>query len=1160
MKQYITNKANHVRLLSIVLTASLFTVFSCTDEYEKADKNHNFSMEMSTRAGETVAELMPSMRLFTFYEGTPNDKKFREEVLNITWSNDKLTAQVEVGKWNMAMVSNPNGGTIIKPTTANVMSKLPLYKYEPTVSNGKSSDAHEIYLENKLTPDITSGGSHTMSAQLNRTVAKVELIIRKTTPNFKLSAAGGNHTIKLHNIPSTISYSGDLLPNKTAPDTLAAPLQAPIILEDAGNGSYKASTITFIIPAHRGDAYASANPIDTTLLKMNVTVDLERSGGSRFEKQVQIEKVAQCNRILRVYIDVNDGIEFNTEILNWEGVDVNSTVGKGYQNWLYVKKGATGNGLSWSDALPDINTAITKAQALTAATKKVNGILVAGGETLAYNESLNIPADIKIYGGWKGESGTELASTANSNDVYASVNRNLAIYKVRLSAGTGKVSLATNNSVLDGFIISGTGSGNSLVEVTNASAWLNAVEIDQQTSIATTYALSISNGVGTNILVSRNNKGVSVTGNGKLVNATIANNTASSVFSGILVNSIYWSNNGTVVTTGTINYCAFEGMNIPTGTNYPINTVNNAWFTSANIPGPHFNQTVNTSVPYYAVSTLTPNRAPQLGRGDQTSFDEVTVLMLDANKQDINGNPRHHNGTDIGCYESTAAQKGFEFRWNMKDIYISPKVEIESDHLALLFDNSENIYVEWVVEDFQIISNRYSVVSGTTSGSGNTKNLGSFKLKSGSTVNTSFADLNCGSLVLKCTNIDKSYFPNVPMTVYQSPAIPKVWTAGYAGSFHRWNETGPRYVFGTNSGDWTARIISGHDWIKIDGESRPTVPDADTEVEETFGGAVTGKGNIIFRVGMKSTLPSPTSNPRYGLISITRTVGGETGVALFFVRQGEKADYLYLPTDKRDAYNKNKSRHETGREYASKFAVFNMTDPNGRFDASGVLLPKKGGGFVDYPSKTGYYFKWNDLKAYYPDNSISGTDIGNTNTSSYWANTDFNDDREICPPGYHTPTDPEWVHSYFLNRVTANFDTFSGTEGADGTTFVWGRLADGYFDKYAGYGDREVGTGPDRATEGLLMYNDFNNASVFFPTATRRTTGSSIEGGTNKIAWYFTASPKGSNSDGNRYKNNTNVAWGTHSYGTGATGHLGMSCTPLYKYNAASIRCVSDEK
>ena len=1147
MRQYRSGKARLARLLTVVLTTSLLTVLSCSDETERTDKAHNLSMSFSTRAGETGTDLVPTTRLFNFHPAGPNENKFYQEVLNLKRSDNTIKANVEAGQWNMALVANPYGGTIIAPEVGTHISQQPLYKYVPTYVEGvQTTNAHELFLDNQLV-SITGNTDQSITAQLNRTVARVDLIIKKTTPNFKTVSA--KHKIKLRHIPSTISYTGDFLPSAAAPDTLPKGLEAPITLNAVNSSYYEGSeTITFIIPAHRGAAVSG----ELVGVKMGVEVILERTGGTMFDKQEQISVVAECNKILQVEITVNDGLEFKTNILNWEAVDMKSDVGAGYQNWLYVKHGVNGNGLTWSDPLPSINAAITKAQVLNGmgADKKVNGILVAGGSSLVYNEGLDIPEGIKIYGGWKGTAGTELAYNNIEGPYTAPVEaRNLSTHKAVINLGSNMVQLTKANAVLDGFIIQGAAAGNTnVVTVSNPAAWINAIEIkNNQNTSGTALMLSGNNTTATNILVCNNTRGVNIGAGTKLVNATIVKNNTASTFAGTLLNSVYWGNPGTPTISGTINYCAFNGTHttMPAGTNYPIHASNNtAWIVQGSaIPGPHF---TDANSNYTAVS----NRSPMLGRGDEDVFTgAITGKMPLANKTDIDGNPRSYETIDIGCYESPGVLKGFEFRWNMTDVYISTKKLIVSDHPALLYDNAEGAYVEWKIEA-NPTGSLFTVADGSpTSGAGTGTTLGYFHFKSGATANTGNNDKLCGTVKFTSENLGV-YLPEETKNVYQTPGTSKVWNEGYAGSFHRWDETGPRYISGTNSGVWIARIISGHEWIKIDGRSRPTVVDGDVEVEETFGGVVRGDGPIIFRVGMKSTLPRQDSDPRYGLISITRTVSGVTGNALFFVRQGEKADYLYGPDDDRVAPYKNSSgtviRTEYGREFASKFTVYNMTDPQGRFNAAGQTLSNRGGGFVDYPSKGGYYFKYNDLRAFYPDTSPSGTVIGTSYQNTAWSTS-----REVCPEGYHTPTEPEFTHSYFLNRPLHYYRNGD----ADGTTFVWGRLADGYFDKYATSGSYTYGSGINKAHFGLLMYNDYNNASVFFPITGRRTTSNTIADGTSR-AWYWTSSSRTYSDPGTDpaqpYKTNSDEGWATHC----GNNHLGMSCTQMFKRQGGNVRCV----
>ncbi|MDR0765424.1 MAG: hypothetical protein LBF09_00600 [Odoribacteraceae bacterium] len=1129
MKKY----HSHQRWTRVILAILLLGIAGASCKREKPGENgetsYNLTLRMGAYSTPASAGIIPATRLFAFNRKT-GDTRFSEEILNLSRTATGLSARVKAGDWNIAMIAPASASsTFLLPSGGKNMELTPLYKYVPTVDplTGKSSNADELF--NAREPvSIEVDRQTTISTRLDRNVAMIEIIINRATANFDKAAT--DHVIELHRVPSTISYTGALLPDRHSPDTLPDThfLRARVKLADhpTASGYLHSDTARFIIPAHRGGDFLVANPTDTTTLKMLLRVNLQRTGGSRFIKSKEIPLVTKCNRVLRVNVNVNDGIAFITEVLPWENVDLSATVGEPYTNWLYVKRGATGNGQSWNDALPDISTAINKALVLRSHSIPLNGILVAGGSAVgAYEEAFTVPSGIKIFGGWAGTPGTELPA-ADSSAPYTSTRRDLAACKAIVSPPSGGINLDADSTVLDGFIIRGA-TGNAVpLLVNHSSAWVNAVEV-LDNPVTSGYALVLTAGTGTNILVADNDGGVVLGTNATLVNATIANNASSSSFLGKLQNAVYWGNSGTPVTGSDVEYSAFDGTTPPSGLqNIAINAGNTAWFsTSETIPGPHFNL---SSAPRYAVSTVTPNRSPLLGRGNGKRFDAVTAAMTV--KKDIDGNPRHNENTDIGCHEGLGSAVGFQLRWDMTSIYISTKENNESEHPALLFNNTEGALVKWWVSAKSITSSRYSLVSGHVSGEGNADDLGHFKLKSAK-ANTENYSVFCGQVTLHSNLGD--YLPDVTIDVYQTPGKSVPWTSGYVGSFHRNSEVEERVIFGSNSGAWTARIVSGVAWIKIDNHPRGY---NNGIVESTFDGAVSGSGDIHFRVGMKSTLP-PGEPPRYGLISISR--GG--GAALFFVRQGEEADYLYGPEAQ------GRTKKPDGRPDAIKFSPYNLTDPLGRFNADGVPLGTNGGAFVDYPSKTGYFFKFSDTRAFYPDNSINGTKL----TSSYTQTWDASGNP--CPPGYHVPTNPEFVESYFMNENIN--EAFSG---GNKTTFLWGRIADGYFDKYSASGARECGTGPDRATEGLLIYNDYNNASVFFPMAGKRVTDSpgnkffdrtGTDGGGRYVQWTMTSTEQ-----------NSNKVYVTHSFGSGTTGHIGMSCAvnDTRKSEAVSIRCVKD--
>ncbi|MDR2130720.1 MAG: hypothetical protein LBP56_06085 [Odoribacteraceae bacterium] len=1115
----------------------IFSIVSCVvidacrrDELHEKRTNPNLFLRMSAYDTPGYAEIIPDTRLFLFYKGTGNDMRFRRELLNITRTSSHLSTRVEAGDWYLALVAPPRPSSLLLPRAGLDMAKTPLYKYDPTIDTltGKSSNAEEIFIANAPVT-IHENQETALATRLNRNIAMVEIIVRKATANFNKAAV--DHTIELHHVPSTVSYTGALLPDKHAPDTLPATnyLRARVKLENhpTESGYLCADTVRFLIPAHRGSDFLAANPIDTITLKMLVRVNFQRTGGSRFIKSKEIPAVAKCNHILRVGINVNDGLLFSTETLPWEEVNISGTVGENYSNWLYVKQGSTGSGQSWRDPLPDITTAIATANTLRARAIPVHGILVAGGTTTGvYQEAFSIPAGTRIFGGWKGTPGTELSSTDRFAP-YTSAHRDLAASKAIITPVDRGILLEADSTVFDGFIVRGVTGNIVPLTLNKTSAWINAVELRDNTSTAA-HALALAAGIATNILVADNSKGISLASAATLVNATVVNNAAASTFAGKFINSVYWGNAGDVPTGGTIQYSAFTApQSLPGLNNFAINAMNTAWFTSSDtIPGPHFNLAAS---PKYAPDALTPNRSPMLGRGNRASFDAVTTAMKE--KKDIDGNPRHNDGTDIGCYEGIGGATGFRLRWNLNALYISTKANNESEHPVLLVENAEGAHVKWWVRAKSIEWSRYSLALGYTAGEGSTDDLGIFKLKSGNSPNTGNTQVSCGKVILS-SNLG-SYLPDVELEVFQTPGTSRPWTSGYAGSFHRNNEVEERLISGSNNGAWKVRVVSGIDWIKIDTNPRGY---NNGIVEETPWGEVSGTGNIKFRVGLKSTLP-PGHAPRYGLITITR----DGGAALFFVRQGEEPDYIYGPA------SPGRTEAPPGRPDAVKFSPYNLTDPQGRFDANGVPLGKSGGGFVDYPSKTGYFFKFSDTRAYYPDNSVPGTKLTTDRT------LEWSDDNDPCPPGYHTPTNSQFVESYFLNkRVNTAFS------GDANTTFVWGRIADGYFDRFAADGSREHGTGPDRATEGLLIYNDYNNASVFFPMAGKRITESpgdkfftrtGTSGGGRYVQWTLT-----------RTKQDNDRVFTTHSYGVDNTGHLGMSCwlNETAKNEAASVRCVKD--
>jgi hypothetical protein len=350
------------------------------------------------------------------------------------------------------------------------------------------------------------------------------------------------------------------------------------------------------------------------------------------------------------------------------------------------------------------------------------------------------------------------------------------------------------------------------------------------------------------------------------------------------------------------------------------------------------------------------------------------------------------------------------------------------------------------------------------------------------------------------------------------------------------------------------RIVSGLDWIKIDNNPKNYGVDIlsepnpyglggyKKEVEEVFGGVITGTGAIRFRVGMKSVNPNP-AQPRYGLIIIQRS----GGIARFYVRQGEAADYLYRPQDPREI-----NGVDIGRASAVKFSPYVLRDPLENTATAGIDLGPKGGDFAEYPSHVGYFFQWNRTTAY----SLYDYPNGNTRTMPGAGEASWSTAREVCPPGYRQAGWYEWLHSLYWKLEALPGSTVTPGVAETMMNYTDGHYADGYYDVLASdpppyssgwmYPDAAnslVGVpGTHIAMRGVLMVNHYNYAAIFFPTISALNTNGTVE----QMGFV-----KNSMTD-LRIPNYPNTI---HWCGVGQD-HIGINCNWVSTFHAAPVRCV----
>jgi hypothetical protein len=339
-------------------------------------------------------------------------------------------------------------------------------------------------------------------------------------------------------------------------------------------------------------------------------------------------------------------------------------------------------------------------------------------------------------------------------------------------------------------------------------------------------------------------------------------------------------------------------------------------------------------------------------------------------------------------------------------------------------------------------------------------------------------------------------------------AYPAWASSKYVGAFWRNSQTGERLVTGANAGEWTAEVddpTGQGDFVvlakgKTTDQTIWTATPADPENFQIGGTKITGGiGEIAFRIGLTGTLGVGV-NPRYARVKVTPNISVPGTFSYVYVRQGEKADYVF-PVD-------------GGRPNAVRWSPYNLTDPlngaGGSTLASHNTVDLYGGQFTDYPSQAGYLFHWATTAlrvAFHPTEPSTGAISSwpaNTITTAYWGA--IRSTYGVCPTGYDLPTDgsitaamgsygdyttSEFKHSLWVtftsgidNNITGNLDS--------------GCYADGFFDRRAIVAP-PAGTGlavsyhptltsMNRlvAYNGRLIFNPSTYASLFFPFAGQR--------------------------------------------------------------------------
>ena len=412
-----------------------------------------------------------------------------------------------------------------------------------------------------------------------------------------------------------------------------------------------------------------------------------------------------------------------------------------------------------------------------------------------------------------------------------------------------------------------------------------------------------------------------------------------------------------------------------------------------------------------------------------------------------------------------------------------------------------------------------------------------------------------------------------------------LWSNPYVGAFYKDDESGERIISGNKWSYWYQWRVEVpteyHDFIVIsstpsfdpnvgtgspgDPEDYPVIPNS--QKGET-GSFVQGRGRVYFRIGLKSKNPRK-GVPRYGVVKLSYTENGTTYETDLYVRQGEAPDYIM-----------RRGTNE-GPDLGVKFSAYNLTarsflnDVDTKDEWRQIDKSTDQVDFVKYPTQAGAHFQWGlpvayaslALRAYHPTNvnnksatwELSEWPIRRIETPTFWDATSgdkLKDYYEICPPGYHRPSDGPLdrivLNSYTYNDVYKSeirMSLFRNPMKGDGNWVTaekpidpqnkpekyipkileeikYGFYADGFFDRRP-IVERDMIDGIERgsgkvskykgvsldtteaAYGGVLIFNPDNNASIFFPAAGRRwhTDGSLEYASETGYYWSSSAAP-----------------------------------------------------
>lgn len=300
--------------------------------------NHNFALN-----GVSLSQnALSNIQVYAFKGADQNNMGYNHRVFNMTQTDNVLSMVMPADTWDFVLLSAETGdlGAAIIPAVGSLRQSAKMW--ECPSANGKLLSAPEIITARTGEITVTAGGYHTAGVSMVRNVAMIRIAIAEAA-GLKVD---GTHKVSLLDVPTSLTWAGGLYPNQTSPDVSSLPMESAAVISDGAGDSQYSDQMTFLVPAHQGSDFLSANPQDTTTHYLTIQVDLEQESNNRLIKTAVLPLVPKANKILDVKLSVKGQMNVDATILDWKEVDVKGDI---VRTTLNVSK--TNCAMPWRDTV-----------------------------------------------------------------------------------------------------------------------------------------------------------------------------------------------------------------------------------------------------------------------------------------------------------------------------------------------------------------------------------------------------------------------------------------------------------------------------------------------------------------------------------------------------------------------------------------------------------------------------------------------------------------------------------------------------------------------------------------------------------------------------------------------------------------------------------------